>query len=404
MLDRMSGADDAHETGAHDTDAHDTDAHDIAPASVGAPMPHPGPPADDPLSVDPRTAELQALLDSPVHAVIVTSPDGVIRQWGASASRVLGYSADEMVGRPLSALFVEEDQDRGVPALELRVAASTGHAPDDRWHVRRDGSRIWASGSTLPLREEGRLVGFVKLLRDRTDSKIEIEALRRQVSDRERADARCVHELRNALAPLDTALAVLQRAPEQAAAMVPRLQRQLDGLKRLVADLAEATSAQHGKLHLHRQRFDLVAALRDLADGVAPRYAAKGLRFDVLLPAAAVEIDADPQRIRQVALNLLDNALKYTPAGGRVWLGLHLEDDRAAIHVMDTGVGVAADMLPRIFDFFTQEAEGTPGLGVGLAVVKEIVEAHGGVVEVRSGGKGLGADFAAQLPLSAAAG
>lgn len=360
----------------------------------------PSPPSPRPSAGRPPLDEAptHALRHSPVHAVIVLSADGVIRSWDAAASRVLGFRPDEVIGQPLAMLFTDEDRARDVPALELRVAAATGHAPDDRWHVRRDGTRIWASGSTLPMLDRGRVVGYLKLLRDRTDQKIEIESLRRRVHDRERADARAAHELRNAIAPLHSSLTLLAHAPAQAQALAPTLQRQLAALTRLVEDLADVASAQHGKLRLQRQPFDIVAELEDVARSVEARAAAKGLRFDVLMPAAAVEVHADAGRLRQVALNLLDNAVKYTGAGGHVWLKLNVDDDNVTVRVSDSGVGISADMLPRIFDFFTQESDDNPGLGVGLAVVRQIMEAHGGVVEVRSSGKGLGSEFAAVLP------
>jgi signal transduction histidine kinase len=148
---------------------------------------------------------------------------------------------------------------------------------------------------------------------------------------------------------------------------------------------------------------DLLGLLRAVAEECRPEAEAHGQDFRAILPEGPITLEADWARLRQVVANLLNNAFKYTQAGGQVVLKATVEGDEAVVRVQDTGVGIAPEMLPKIFDLFTQEECGSGrsegGLGIGLAVVKELVALHGGTVQVRSEGKGKGSDFAVRLPL-----
>jgi signal transduction histidine kinase len=216
------------------------------------------------------------------------------------------------------------------------------------------------------------------------------------------------HELRNPLAPIRNAVALLDQADlggsaEQARAIIDRQSRLL---ARLVDDLLDVSRVRHGKITLHREQVDLAAAVATAVETSRPLVEARRHHLEVTLPPGPVFLDADPARLAQVAVNLLTNAAKYTPPGGRIWLTAHTEEGRVVLRVRDTGVGIAADMLERIFEPFAQisrslDSDSQWGLGVGLSLVKTLVEMHGGTVTATSPGPGQGAEFIVCLPLTA---
>ncbi len=361
--------------------------------------------ADEPRT--PSAPELLRLLleQSQDHALILLDPGGRVVAWLAASERVFGYTAAEMLRQPLDRMFTPEDLARGLHEHELAVARGHGRAEDDRWQVRKDGSRFWAFGVLTALRGAGgEVVGFGKVLRDRTDVKAQIEALRQQGERAKAALATVAHELRGPLGAIANAAHLLKAGggidPDTAAALVGR---QVDLLRRLADDLMDAARVGAGKVRLALEPVDLLALLRSAAEEYRPGSEARGQEFKAILPDGPVTLEADPARLRQVVGNLLHNAVKYTPAGGQVCLKATVEGDEAVVRVQDTGVGIAPEVLPRIFDLFTQEesslgrSEG--GLGIGLALVKNLVARHGGTVQVRSEGRGKGSDFAVRLPL-----
>jgi PAS domain S-box-containing protein len=366
----------------------------------------------------PPADELLRLLTEQArdHALILLDPDGVVVGWRAAAERVLGYPAAEVVGRPFTFLFTPEDLARGLDRHELDVARSVGKAEDDRWQVRKNGTRIWAAGILTALTDAaGTVVGFGKVLRDRTDTKAQIESLeaqaeahRRAAAQRDEALAKVAHELRGPLTPLGGAVALARLArPDdpKLAGPLATIDRQVATLGRLADDLMDVTGLGLGKVRLSHERVDLVALLRELTDSYRPAAAQAGLTLEAVLPAGPLDVRADPVRLRQAFGNLIANAIKYTPAGGRVWVKPTGEGAEAVVRVEDTGVGIGPDVLPRIFDLFTQDeaaaGRSAGGLGIGLALVKELVERHGGLVHVRSDGQGKGSEFVVRLPLDA---
>jgi two-component system CheB/CheR fusion protein len=339
------------------------------------------------------------------HAIILLDPAGVVG-WLPGAEAVFGYAADEMIGRPISVLFTPEDRDRGAHEHELAVARGDGRAEDDRWQVRKDGTRIWAGGVLIPLRDPaGEVVGFGKVLRDRTDVKAQIDALANAAERHKLSLGTLAHELRNPLAPITSAVELIRLTPGTEAVVGPlaRIERQVEAIRRLVDDMMEATRAGVGKIKLHLKTVHLEDVLNGAAEACRPLAEKRRQDFKVLLLPGPTVVEADPDRLHQVAMNLLTNAIKYTPEGGGVWLKATVEGDDAVFRVEDNGVGIAPEMLPRIFDLFTQEPESADqaegGLGLGLSVVKELVALHGGTVQVRSEGRGKGSEFAVRLPL-----
>ncbi len=377
---------------------------------VGRPPP---PPAALP---HPDLSTLLHLLveQSREHAVMFLDPQGRIVWWGPGAQKIFGWSAEEIVGEPADRIFVPEDVAKGLPRHEIEVAAADGAAEDDRWQQRRDGSRFWAVGAMVSLRQDGRLVGFAKILRNRTDLREQVETLRNHAAALDQASRRkdqflstLSHELRNPLAPLTHALHIL-RASVPANGDVDFalrvIERQAELLRRLVDDLLDFSRLGAGKVRLEREAIVLDEVLRRAVDDTRTLFARRRQRVELLLPAAGTRVSGDAGRLHQVFVNLLDNAAKYTPPGGRVWVKASTEGDEAVVKVEDNGMGIPHDMQPRIFELFTQVeaarslAQG--GLGIGLALVKDLVALHGGSVQVRSDGEGRGSEFTVRLPLA----
>ena len=182
--------------------------------------------------------------------------------------------------------------------------------------------------------------------------------------------------------------------------------RQVRQMVRLVEDLLDLSRIMQGKLDLRRERIDLAAVVAEAVETARPVIDAKGHALSLALPAEPVALDADPFRLAQALTNLLNNAAKYSEPGGRIDLAVRREGPDVVLSVRDAGVGIAPEMLPRIFDLFMQEGRSAEraqgGLGVGLALVKSLVELHGGSVEARSDGPGRGSLFILRLPAPAA--
>lgn len=367
-------------------------------------------------TVNPKPENLLRLLTEQAkdHALILIDPQGLVVAWLAGAEEVFGYSSGEMVGQPLDHIFTEEDRARGIPGHELEMARQNGRAEDDRWQVRKDGTRIWAVGVVTPLRDVGNsLVGFSKVLRDRTDLRAQIEATEKRAEAALAADRRktvflatLAHELRNPLAPLANAAQILKMGGggEAVALPVQIIERQIAAMRRLLEDLLDTTRIGEGKVRLELRHIDLNEVLARCAEAVRPAAERHRHDFRILLLPVPTLVDGDPDRLQQVFVNLLNNAFKYTPDGGGVWLKQTVEGNEAVMRVEDTGMGIAPEVLPRIFDLFTQEesslARAEGGLGLGLPLVKELVTLHGGTVQVRSEGKNKGSEFTVRLPLS----
>ena len=355
----------------------------------------------------------QWLHQCPQYAILLLDRDGRVAGGVGAVEATLGVPVDGLIGHPLTALFTEEDRERGIDRLELETAAASGVSEDDRWHLRGDGARVWISGSLSALRDErGGLVGFAKVMRDRTDVRTQTETLERRV--RELADADAArklflatlgHELRNPLAALQNAAQLVSASDEGGRLRAPLdvMARQLSMLARLAEDLVDATRADTGRLSLHCVPLSMGPALQALLRTWGVRAQAQGVALQARLPQAEVTLQADPERFEQMLGNLLHNALKSTSAGGSIWLKATVEADMAVLRVEDDGEGIDAELLPRLFELFTRgpassHARGT-GLGLGLPLVKRLAGAHGGMIEVRSAGRGRGSQFALRLPL-----
>lgn len=348
---------------------------------------------------------------APDLAFVLMDHDGKVIGWRAAAESMFGYAEHEVLGRPFDFIFTEEDKAQGLHELEREVARSTGRSEDDRWHVRRDGARIWVCGSLVALHEAGRHVGYAKVMTDRTNLRAQLETLENRIDlahdalhGRDVFFGRLTHEVRNALGPIRSVTQLLERkglvSPELEMPLTV-VKRQVSQMERMMGDLTEVVRFGAGKLQLIKERLDLGRELEEIGAAVRPDADRKAQRLTVLVPPAPLWVHADKARIHQIVFNLLHNAVKYTPRGGRIWLQCTVEVDQAVIKVEDTGIGIAPDLLPVIFELFTQEnphqSEG--GFGVGLSLVRDLVTAHGGFVEVRCEGKDRGSEFFVRLPL-----
>ncbi len=366
-------------------------------------------------------ARLRLVADSTDYAIVTFDVAERITGWNRGAERLFGYAPSEVLGEQRSLLFTPEDLEHRVAELELRSVRESGRAAYDRWHLRRDGGRVFVSGILTALIVDGVLHGYAKIAHDAT-------AERRRTAEREellsketagRAEAQAVgelkdeflavmsHELRNPLNLIQLNAELLSKLPETRD--IPAVQRAAGIIRRTVTsqakiidDLLDLSRINTGKMALHLGSVDWSASLAGIVGAFAGDAAKKPLRLDVQMPEAPVIVHADPVRVEQIVWNLLSNAMKFTPAGGAVSARLVQQDDFGLLEVRDTGRGIAPQFLPKVFDMFQQaQPKGgreSGGLGIGLALVRHLVQMHGGRVAVESAGEGRGSTFSVWLP------
>ncbi|HEX7114839.1 MAG TPA: PAS domain-containing sensor histidine kinase [Steroidobacter sp.] len=347
------------------------------------------------------------------YAIFAMDADARIVHWNAGAERITGFTEAEVLGRSFRMLFTKEDVACGAPEQELRTALEMGRAVDERWHVRKDGSKFWSLGIVAPIRAtNGSLVGFGKILSDRTDLKQLQEALERRNEALMNVDehknrflATLAHELRNPLSVLaNTARALRQcgAGDTRVQQLAEMIDRQVRHTTRLVDDLSDIARVRRGRLQLHLRRVDLRALAFEAADAVRSGFDDDQRSLTVEVPDAPVEVEVDPDRIRQLLLNLLSNAMRYTEKGGRVCLTVTLEGGQGVVRVQDTGIGIPPDQLASIFELFAQAHSELPasqaGMGIGLALARKLVLLHGGTIQALSEGHGKGSEFTVRLP------
>jgi PAS domain S-box-containing protein len=345
-------------------------------------------------------------------ALILMAPDRTITDWFPGASRIFGFSAQEMVGQSALRIFTPEDRQRGAADHEFAVAGASGSSEDERWHMRKDGTRFWGSGVLISIKQSSNeVIGFAKLVRNRTDLRTQTEALEHRIRkcaagwETQRTSlATLAHELRSPLSSLTNSLAVLRLSSANDGNDQFRIiDRQINLLTRLISDAMESVRASAGRVSLKLE----VADLRDIAQAsfasVRLLAEAREHHFEILQIGGRLPIKCDPQRIDQVFVNLLNNAIKYTPRGGRITFSVSVEGNEAVARVEDNGIGMSADILPLVFDIFTREESAhtisPEGIGLGLALVRELVSLHGGTVQARSDGRDKGSMFVVRLPL-----
>jgi PAS domain S-box-containing protein len=347
------------------------------------------------------------------YAVFMLDLDGRVVDWNLGAEHVLGYG-EEILGQPFAIFFAPDERQAGVPEQELKSATQNGWASDDRWHVRKDGTYFWALGITTALRDDhGVLKGFTKVLRDSTDRKhfeeeLEKRNLALQEASRRKDEFLAVlaHELRNPLAPIFNALSILveEHLPEATRRETLLLvDRQVRQLARLVDDLLDVSRVTRGKIQLRKQPLALQVVVHNAVRTCGPLLDAHRHELSLSLPADPIWLEADPTRLEQVVVNLLTNSAKYSKDGSRITIAASRDRGVAVLSVRDAGVGIAPDLLPHVFDLFTQGKRSLDrsqgGLGIGLTLVRKLVELHDGTVEARSEGANQGSEFVVRLPI-----
>ena len=367
-------------------------------------------------------ARLAAIVDSSDDAIISKTIDGVITSWNAGAERMFGHSASEAVGRHITLIIppdrhAEEEQ----VLARLRRGERVDHFETVR--MRKDGTAVDISLTVSPVRNaSGAVVGASKIARDISDRK-GMERARAALLAREQ-EARAAAEETNRLkddflavlshelrTPLNTAMGWVrliesgQLAAEDAHKGIHAIRRSLDQQLRLINDLLDLTSMAAGKTQIAPEYLDLCELVRLSAE--AWRAPAATAKIEVVTSLEGpVPIYGDPARLDQVFSNLMANAIKFTPQGGRVSVSVGLRGSEACMVVADTGRGIESDFLPHIFKRFRQAETSTTrtvgGVGLGLAIVRSLVELHGGNVRAESDGAGRGACFTITLPLASA--
>ena len=315
---------------------------------------------------------------------------------------------------PLASFFFPEDQPRILNEF-LPSVLEKGHGEIEvRFRHFETGQALWMAYKVVTLPDaDGRPIGFATISQDVTERKRLADNLRSLAADLAEADRRkteflamLAHELRNPLAPISNAAKALRLgggdrvAFESASEMLDRQVRQM---ARLVDDLLDMSRITRGRIELRREHIELTPIVQQAVEAVRAQYKAVNHELTVTLPKEPVYLDADPARLAQVVNNLLNNACKFTDAGGHIHLAVDREDGHVTIRVRDDGIGIAAEHLTHVFDMFAQVdtslERSRDGLGIGLTLVRTLVEMHGGTVSVHSEGVGHGTEFVVRLPV-----
>jgi signal transduction histidine kinase/CheY-like chemotaxis protein len=359
-------------------------------------------------------AELRDVIDAVDEAVLVFDERGNVLTMNPAARQLHGCTAGGciMTHEAYVARYAFERPDGGPIGIEERplALALRGQAVRDVEIRARDavtGRRWTAIYSAVPLvSTEGRTL-VTETIRDVTELRRAYEALREADRRKDEYLAMLSHELRNPLAPIRSAVFLLERAdPASDGARRARevIARQVGHLARMVDDLLDVSRLARGMIELRRARLDLADVVRRVGEDHRLLLAEGGIQLEVRAPSEPVAIDGDATRLSQMLGNLVQNSAKFTPRGGTVTIGLSVEGDRAVLRVRDTGVGIEAGLLGRIFEPFVQEertlARSRGGLGLGLPLVKGLAELHGGTAEALSAGAGAGAEIVIRLPLA----
>jgi PAS domain S-box-containing protein len=339
--------------------------------------------------------------------VLVRDRDDRIIFWNKGTTQMYGWSEGEALGKVshelLRTLFP-------VPAEQIRAELQErGQWEGELIHTRKDGTTLvvashWAQHSD----EHGQPIATLEVNNDVTELKQLQEALRQSDRRKDEFLAMLAHELRNPLAPILNALHIMRLGRNNAASVDDSraiIERQVRHMVRLIDDLLDLSRITRGKIQLRKQPVELAQVIQSAVESSRPAIDAAGHKLSVSLPDHPVVIEADPTRLSQVLLNLMNNAAKYTEGGGHIWISAKVQGDQLAISVRDSGIGIPSEMLPNIFEMFAQvdrsleRSQG--GLGIGLSLVRGLVRLHGGTVTARSEGPGKGSEFVVRLPLPA---
>jgi PAS domain S-box-containing protein len=370
---------------------------------------------------DEAAAHLAAIVSSSDDAIVGKTLDGNIVSWNTGAERLFGYRADEVIGRSITVLIPADRLHEETEILSrIRRGERVEHFQSLR--VRKDGSPVDVSLTISPVRDAGgTIIGASKIARDissrRREEKEREELLTREQQARAEAEsanrakddflATLSHELRTPLNAILGWTHVLDRTrhdPRMVERAIETITRNARQQALLIDDLLDLTRIMGGRLRLNTRPVDLVAILAAALETARPAADAKQIVLRTEFDPTVGTVNGDPERLQQVFWNLLSNAVKFTPRLGRVEVRLERTRSRAVVKVVDNGIGIRSDVMPFIFDRFRQAdssiARAHGGLGLGLAIVRQLVELHGGTVEATSPGEGQGSTFTVSLPVA----
>lgn len=367
------------------------------------------------------------------YAIFSMNLERRVTSWSEGAMRLLGYSEREMLGQLADVIFVPEDRGAGAPEAEARLALAEGRAANERWHQRKDGTRLWGSGAMMAMRDgRGAVTGLLKIMRDQTAARITQQDLQQsqarlqaalELAERARAEAEAAgrakdrflaalsHELRT---PLNAVLMVAgERAmdpsvPASVRSDFEMIQSNIEHEGRLIEDMLDLNLIARGRLILREARVDLHALLRDCVAMITAAATAKRITVSFTTSSTEATVRGDAARLKQIFLNLLNNAVKFTPEDGAIQVNSSAQRaGEITVEIKDSGLGLTDDELARVFEPFVQGNHAGPtgftsfgGLGLGLAIVRDLVTRHRGQVSARSDGRGRGATFIVSLPIA----
>jgi PAS domain S-box-containing protein len=373
---------------------------------------------------------LAALISSADDAIIGKDLEGIVTSWNAGAERIFGYTAEEMIGQPVEKIIPKSHADEE-PQILKRICRGERIAHYESERVCKDGRIIDVSLTISPIRDHlGRIIGASKIARDVTEKKgaeikrreilleaqearREAEEARKQAEEASRAKdeflAGISHELRTPM----TAILGWNRMLLSGQLNADRQQKAFETIDRnarsqaqLIEDLLDVSRIISGKLRVDFKPVDMIAVITSAVEAVRPAAESKGIRVVTSFPSGAALVFGDAERLQQVIWNLLSNAIKFSPSDGSVHVELVQLGSQVEVRVIDNGIGIRPAFLPHVFDRFSQAdtsmTRSYKGLGMGLAIVKSLVELHGGIVSVCSPGEGQGSVFTVTLPMSTA--
>ena len=339
------------------------------------------------------------------YAIYMLDPSGQVMNWNSGAQRITGFDSSEILGKHFSRLYAPEEIRAGTPWQQLEAARLHGRFQAEGLRLRKDGTAFSAQVVIAPILDaEARLQGYSHITHDLTQFR-HMRALEESSRRLNEFLAVLSHELRNPLAPIRHAVAWLRRQGHSDRSVETArdiIDHQVSHLTRVVDDLLDVSRIVHGAISIVPARVEVATVVARALETVTPGVQERRQTLHVAPFDTALAVSGDLVRLTQVLSNLLDNASKYTRAQGEIWLSLRRVNGDIEISVRDNGRGISAEQLPHLFDFFrhTDHSLGrsSSGLGVGLGLVKRLVELHGGRIVARSAGVGSGAQFEVTLP------
>jgi hypothetical protein len=376
------------------------------------------------------TGEELALLIGAVkdYAIFMLDPTGLVTSWNAGAQRIKGYSPEEIIGRHFSVFYPPEDIAARTPQRLLLIAEEEGRVEREGWRVRKDGTRFWADVVLSSIYDaSGALRGFAKVTRDVTDRLRAVEIERALAAEREakglaetsyriaeeanRAKDAFLMTLSHELRTPMTAILGWTRLLPNLDPREPEFREAIDAISQgarlqaqLIEDVLDVSKILSGKMHVRTEWVELAPVIHAAIGSIRASTRAKQLELQIDIAPDLGSAQLDPTRLQQIVWNLLSNAVKFTHVRGKIGLEAKRADSAVEVVVWDTGEGIASNFLPRIFEPFLQADSRTvrahSGLGLGLSIVRHLVEAHGGTIAAESEGAGRGTRFSVHLPIA----